>query len=167
MGKDLSATKGRALAAARKQRHQRCADQPSADSQDRNRTSERGPALLLLEQTFQIIVEPQHALGVAVPASPAREQIRLIRIFCRKAKGWPPHAASLLRRRRAYARRPLQNSFGPRRSSLASHVNNVAATTMATTPPMLTESCIAKLAESSTRITWATKARRTPRSPSR
>ena len=49
-----------------------CADQSSGDSQDRNRTSERGPALLLLEQTFQIMVEPRHTLGVAVLVRSAR-----------------------------------------------------------------------------------------------
>ena len=58
--------------AAPKQRHERCADLSSADAQDRNRTSQRGPALLLLEQAFQIIVEPRHTLGVAVLVRSAR-----------------------------------------------------------------------------------------------
>ena len=36
------------------------------------RTSERWPTLLLLEQAFQIIVEPRHTLGVAVLVRSAR-----------------------------------------------------------------------------------------------
>jgi hypothetical protein len=39
----------------------------------------------------------------------------------------------------------VQNSLGPRRSSLASQVSSVAATLMSTIPAMLTAACMAKL----------------------
>jgi hypothetical protein len=50
-------------------------------------------------------------------------------------------------------RRRLQNSFGPRRSRLASQVNRVARAIISAIPATLTDACMAKLFEIRSRIT--------------
>src|SRR3981189_1016118 len=57
----------------------------------------------------------------------------------------------------------VQNSFGPRRSSLPSQVIRVATTLMSTIPATLTATCMAMVPENSSRTTWPMNDSKTPR----